>query len=134
MRLVFHLRAAKSLLRVAQPLTTPGWRRSVLVCMVAVAGLVGYCSAQDPSQPSSSYLRAHFGREDGLRGGVVDEIVQSHDGFLWLIVNGSFLTRFDGRQFTGFDSPAHATSLAVAPDGDLWVGTNDHLERIPAAA
>jgi len=142
MRLAFHLRAAKSLLRVAPPLTTPGWRlgwrwrwrRSIWMCVVAVAALVSRCSAQDPSRPSSSYLRTHVSLEAGTQGGVVDEIVQSQDGFLWLRTDGNWLTRFDGRHFNWFDSPRRVLTMAVAPNGDLWVGTADDLERVPAAA
>jgi signal transduction histidine kinase/ligand-binding sensor domain-containing protein len=134
MRLAFHLRAAKSIVRVAQLLMAPGWRQRALVCVVAVLGLVSFCSAQDPSQPSNGYLRTHVTLEAGIKGGVIDEIAQSQDGFLWLRSDGSWLTRFDGRHFNWFDSPRRVRTMAVAPNGDLWVGTADDLERIPAAA
>ena len=58
--------------------------------------------ALDPSQPVDSYIRTRFTDEDGLPANVVDDIVQSQDGFLWVIINGNYLTRFDGRHFTGF--------------------------------
>src|SRR5260370_36856532 len=90
--------------------------------------------ALDTSQPMSSYIRTHLTNEEGLPGNVVDNMVQSRDGFLWLIVNGYGLTRFDGRRFTLFDQPRNVLALALAPDGDLWVGTRDDLEQIPAAA
>jgi signal transduction histidine kinase/ligand-binding sensor domain-containing protein len=62
---------------------------------------------------------------------VVDNIQQTPDGFLWLIVNGNYLTRFDGRQFHGFDGIV-ATALAVGPNGDLWIGTKaEGLRRMP---
>src|SRR5436190_74598 len=90
--------------------------------------------ALDPSQPVDSYIRTRFTNEDGLPANIVGDILQSQDGFLWLIVNGYGLTRFDGKRFTGFDEPRNVLSLALAPDGDLWVGTRDDLERIPATA
>jgi hypothetical protein len=65
---------------------------------------------------------------------IVNDIVQSRNGFLWLILNGRFLVRFDGQHFTSFDEPPNVRALAMAPNGDLWLGTADHLERIPAAA
>src|SRR6266478_8705962 len=90
--------------------------------------------ALDPSQRVDNYIRTRFTNEEGLPANIVGDILQSQDGFLWLIVNGYELTRFDGRRFTGFDQPRNVLTLALAPDGDLWVGTRDDLERIPAAA
>ena len=78
--------------------------------------------ALDPNQPASSFLRTHFTTDDGLPGAVVDQIAQTHDGFLWLIINGNNLARFDGKSFYLFAKPRPRT-LALAPDGDLWVGT-----------
>jgi signal transduction histidine kinase/ligand-binding sensor domain-containing protein len=105
-----------------------------LAALLFVAAVPNLSFALDPSQPFSSYLQTHFTREDGLPSGIVDDIVQSRDGFLWLIVNGQYLARFDGQHFTGFDEPPTVRALAVAPNGDLWLGTSDHLKRIPAAA
>jgi signal transduction histidine kinase/ligand-binding sensor domain-containing protein len=104
----------------------------------ALAGLVFLAAfpnrsfALDPSQPFSSYLQTHFTPEDGLPSGIVDDIVQSRDGFLWLIVDGRTLVRFDGHRFTSFNEPANVRALAMAPNGDLWLGTADFVERIPA--
>jgi ligand-binding sensor domain-containing protein/two-component sensor histidine kinase len=91
-------------------------------------------SALDLDQPASSFLRTHFTSDDGLPGVVVGKIEQTKDGFLWLIANGSILTRFDGKNFYPFPTPRSIT-LAVAPDGDLWVGTlKDGLLRIPSSS
>jgi hypothetical protein len=60
--------------------------------------------------------------------------VPSHDGFPWLLVNGRFLVRFDGQHFAGFEKPGNIRAFALAPNGDLRLGTTDHLERIPAEA
>jgi len=89
--------------------------------------------ALDPNQPASSFVRTHFTTDDGLPGAVVDEVVQTQDGFLWVITNRSFLTRFDGKNFTGFVNP-RASTLAIAPDGDLWIGTYEGLMRIPSSS
>ncbi len=105
-----------------------------LACLLFLAALPNRSFALDPSQPFTSYLQKHFTPEGGLPSGIVDDIVQSRDGFLWLILNGRVLVRFDGQHFTGFDEPANVRALAIAPNGDLWLGTTDHLERIPAAA
>jgi len=88
--------------------------------------------ALDPNQPASSFLRTHFTTDDGLPGGVADHTEQTRDGFLWLITNGVNLVRFDGKSFYQFDNPRPKV-LAVAPNGDLWVGTTADLIRIPSS-
>ena len=118
-------------------------RRSVVTrraeIIRALAGLLFLAAfpnrsfALDPNQPFSSYLQTHFTPENGLPSGIVDDIVQSRDGFLWLIVNGQSLIRFDGQHFSSFDEPPTVRALAAAPNGDLWLGTDDHLKRIPEA-
>ncbi len=89
--------------------------------------------ALDPNQPASRFLRTHFTTENGLPAQVVDQTLQTKDGFLWLIVNNTNLVRFDGKNFHRFDNP-RATTMTVAPDGDLWVGTDDGLVRIPSSS
>src|SRR5260370_38018950 len=110
-------------------------RTSIRFCFFLLLLLIARdASALDPGQPVNSYIRTRFTNEEGLPANVVDDIVQSQDGFLWVVVNGSTLTRFDGRNFTLFDQPQTVRALALGPDGDLWVGTTNDLERIPAAA
>jgi signal transduction histidine kinase/ligand-binding sensor domain-containing protein len=88
--------------------------------------------ALDPNQPANSFLRTQFTTDNGLPAAVVDQTVQTRDGFLWLVLNEQYLTRFDGKNFNYYDSP-RATTLAVAPDGDLWVGNTEGLLRIPSS-
>src|SRR5215207_312138 len=88
--------------------------------------------ALHPNQPASSFLITHFTTDNGLPATVVDHIEQTKDGFLWLIVNNTNLVRFDGKNFHRFDQP-RATTLTVAPDGDLWAGTTEGLFRIPSS-
>ncbi len=59
----------------------------------------------------------------------VNSIQQTPDGFLWLIVNGSGLARFDGRHFDPFAQ--QVTAITVGPDGGLWIGRADGLRRAP---
>jgi signal transduction histidine kinase/ligand-binding sensor domain-containing protein len=87
--------------------------------------------ALDTNQPESGFLRTHFTTDDGLPGGVVNKIAQTKNGFLWLITNGANLSRFDGKSFYQFE--VRPSTLAVAPDGDLWVGTKTGLIRIPSS-
>lgn len=89
--------------------------------------------ASDPIPPATSLLRTHFTMEEGLPASVVGQMVQTHDGFLWLVINGVQLARFDGKNFQMFESPV-VWSLAVAPNGDLWVGGLQHLIRVPSSS
>lgn len=82
-------------------------------------------------QADRNFIRTHFTSDDNLHGEVVNHIAQTSDGFLWLIVNGVSLVRFDGKNFDKLTQTAG--TLAVAPDGDLWVGTPKELIRIPSS-
>jgi len=85
------------------------------------------------------YLRTVFTTEDGLPDNVVNAIVQTANGFLWLGTDGG-LARFDGHRFTavrlrgGVANESPVQSLLEAPDGDLWVGTDAGLAQFPKAA
>src|SRR5262249_38420533 len=85
--------------------------------------------ALDPSQPVSSYIRTHFTESDnGLPSNVVHYIEQSRDGFLWVTFGSGTLARFDGQNFTKLPI-ALTGSIALAPNGDLWVGTGRDLKQ-----
>jgi len=94
--------------------------------------------ALNPSQPASSYLQTTFTVADGLPSNVVNAIVQTADGFLWLGTDDG-LSRFNGRRFRRFNFRGPGStpqgvvhSLAVSPGGDLWIGTDTGLARISA--
>jgi signal transduction histidine kinase/ligand-binding sensor domain-containing protein len=81
-----------------------------------------------------------FGAHEGLSSDSVSTVVQDHSGRLWVGTTNSGLNvvTLTGTQ-TGEPTivPVHAAltsevilSLAAAPDGDLWVGTPDGLNRI----
>jgi signal transduction histidine kinase/ligand-binding sensor domain-containing protein len=114
--------------------TKKGEIGTVAAGLLFLAAFANQVFALDPGRPFSSYLKTHFTHEDGLPTSIVQYMVQSRDGFLWLVSNGLALARFDGRHFTPFDQSGHVRTLALAPNGDLWVATRDDLERIPAAA
>jgi signal transduction histidine kinase/ligand-binding sensor domain-containing protein len=112
-------------------------RGTVLVsCSVLLLALLARGAlALDPAQPTSDYFRTTFTVEDGLPDNVVNAILQSRDGFLWI---GTYagLVRFNGRDFVPVDlRMAGAVSqvvnaLAEGPDGSLWVGTDLGIVRI----
>ena len=96
--------------------------------------------AVDPRAPATSYARTTFSVEDGLSSNVVNAILQTRNGFLWIGTDAG-LNRFNGRHFTpiffrGTKSTPQGivSALAEGPDGDLWIGTSAGLVRISRLA
>jgi signal transduction histidine kinase/ligand-binding sensor domain-containing protein len=92
--------------------------------------------ALDPSSPTNSYIRDSFTVENGLPSNVVNAIVQTRNGFLWVGTDAG-LAGFNGKRFTPiyFRAPPPApqgvvSALVEGPDGDLWVGTGTGIARI----
>ncbi|MCU1261002.1 MAG: hypothetical protein JWO80_3887 [Bryobacterales bacterium] len=115
--------------------------RRIIVHALGLLTIFAHCGlALDSTQPAGSYIRTGFTVEDGLPSNVVNAILQTRNGFLWIGTDAG-LARFDGRHFTMIDfrGPRSAAqgvvrSLAEGPDGDLWVGTHFGLARIPTTA
>ena len=96
--------------------------------------------ALDRTQPAAAYIRTGFTVEDGLPSNVVNAILQTQNGFLWIGTDAG-LARFNGRHFTMIDfrgpraaAPDVVRALAEGPDGDLWVGTDFGLVHVPSPA
>ncbi len=97
---------------------------------ILMSGIPAYTFAQTQS---SNFLRTHFTTDNGLPAAVIDQTEQTRDGFLWMIANGSILVRFDGKNFDRFQNP-RARTMTVSPDGDLIVGGNEGVVRIPSSS
>ena len=106
--------------------------RCLLLAILWVLMLGAPVLALDPNQPAGSFLRTHFSTDVGFPGAVTDQILQTQDGFLWVITNNSNLSRFDGTNFYNFTKPRPGT-VTLGPDGDLWAGTLEGLIRIPSS-
>src|SRR6266446_1448269 len=106
--------------------------RSCLVCVMTLAGSV---VALGSSRTTDDYIRTNFTVEDGLPDNIVNAIVQTGNGLLW-VGTESGLARFDGREFIPIDlhipdapPQGSVSSLVEASNGDLWVGINHGLYR-----
>ena len=73
----------------------------------------------------------HIGLEDGLSQSSVMAMLQDNQGFMWFGTEDG-LNRFDGQSFETFRpvqgdptslSDGWVSSLALDPNGDIWVGT-----------
>ncbi len=78
----------------------------------------------------------NFGKEHGLPDNDVRDILQTHDGYLWILTQGG-LARFDGTGFTVFDRSNNPNfqsddprALAEDTEGRLWVGGKNLLLRM----
>src|SRR5260370_32659159 len=106
---------------------------SCIAAALALLFAAQRADALDSGQPVNSYLRTRLTTDDGLPSNIVDGIVQSRDGFLWLTLGSEELVRFDGRRFASISIP-RARAMAIAPDGDLWVGSGSDLKQISTSA
>lgn len=110
--------------------------RSVLFALAALASAAQPASALDPLMPLSHYARQTWRTENGLPQNSVHQVLQTHDGYIWLATEGG-LARFDGYDFANFDkesSPALPNNdircLLEDRKGVLWIGTANGLARL----
>ena len=78
-----------------------------------------------------AYVATAWQTEQGLPQNSVYDMVQDHDGYLWLATWGG-LVRFDGARFSVFGSAdipglgsGRILSLHAGRSGELWIGTRD---------
>jgi diguanylate cyclase (GGDEF)-like protein len=99
------------------------------VCL-ALVGLPSPARALAPDRSTGQYvLRSWRAGDRQLPSNVVQAVLQTSDGYLWLGTENG-LVRFDGVRFATFDTEnteglRHNTiqSLCEADDGTLWIGT-----------
>ena len=119
-------------------------RHQTLISLIRIGALIALVApsvmALDPRSPTSEFIRTDFTVEDGLPSNVVNAVVQTRNGFLWVGTDAG-LVRFNGRRFIPieFRSPLRSPqgsvrALVEGPDGDLWIGTGAGIARIPRRA
>ncbi len=72
-------------------------------------------------------LRTIYDSENGLPGGMVNDIAQTKDGVLWIGTYGG-LYRYNGSTFrlmNEFETVKAVNCFLVDEEGRLWIGTND---------
>ena len=97
------------------------------------AGLLArvFVTPLDAQSPPPHYVATVWQTEQGLPQNSVYDMVQDHDGYLWLATWGG-LVRFDGTRFRVFGSAdipglgsGRILSLHASRSGALWIGTRD---------
>ena len=112
---------------------------AILVIEFALLGSVGYGgtkTAFDPTEALRIYDHGIWQVEDGLPQNSIQTIRQTRDGYLWIGTEQG-LARFDGTQFTVFDSKSapqlrssYIKTLLAGRDGSLWIGTRPGLTQL----
>jgi signal transduction histidine kinase/ligand-binding sensor domain-containing protein len=111
--------------------------RLMLSCFIFI--LISACPsiALGSHRLADDYIRTDFTVEDGLPDNVVNTIVQTANGMLWVGTEAG-LASFDGREFSPIDirvpgsPPQGAVNAFVeGSNGDLWVGTDAGIVLIP---
>jgi ligand-binding sensor domain-containing protein len=102
-------------------------RLAALGCSVVIAGAV-LCVAPATAQELPFEV---LGLKEGLPQSQVSDIVQDHDGYLWISTWGG-LARYNGESFTSYfvedGLPANRVQeLLVDRSGSLWVATGSGL-------
>ena len=99
--------------------------------LVVVQAPCLHAAPPNPHRALSQHALDHWDGSSGLPDGLIFDLAQTPDGYLWLGTRYG-LIRFDGWRFETFDSLRDAafssdgvTALAVGGDGRLWVGGMD---------
>ena len=108
--------------------------RCIGLCAIALLSAARPAMALDPKQPAADYLRRTFTTADGLPSNIVNDVLQTRDGFL-IIGTPDGVFRFDGHRFAEMNSDppkqVGVHSLTEGPEGDLWVATRFGVYRFP---
>lgn len=102
---------------------------SLLLALALCGGLLGAFPAQAAGEGPDydSYLQVLYNDQNGLPGGIANDIAQTADGVLWVGTYGG-LYRYNGREFqwmNEFESIKNVNCFYVDGDDRLWIGTND---------
>jgi ligand-binding sensor domain-containing protein/signal transduction histidine kinase len=113
----------------------PFFRPAVGRVLVTLTGLLVGGSLHARELSMRGYYLESFSAEKGLPQNSATDLLQTHDGYLW-IVTPFGLARYDGVSFKTF-APGNTpglrenmfTALAEDDEGVLWAGTRDGLLR-----
>ncbi|NRA91641.1 MAG: hypothetical protein HRU26_02985, partial [Psychroserpens sp.] len=87
--------------------------------------------------PEKSYIYRNITTEDGLSNNVVYDIIEDHEGYIWIATDHG-LNKYDGYGFESYyksssDSNSLSSNVVRAlvcdQNGGLWVGTKEGLLR-----
>lgn len=98
-----------------------------VLCVTLALGAVAPLPQAEAAADYSTYQQTIYNNENGLPGGVANDIAQTSDGVLWIGTYGG-LYRYNGSSFEwmrDFESVKSVNCLYVDAQDKLWIGTND---------
>ena len=119
---------------IAGPVTAKHRNRRALIALGIILAWCPCASALNPSLDTSQYAHTAWTVREGFFKGVINAVVQTPDGYLWLGTEFGLL-RFDGVRCVPWPPlpggeplrSSNIQNLLVARDGRLWIGTMDGL-------
>lgn len=87
--------------------------------------------AESTELPLREYLHTQWTQHDGIPLGRVEKVLQTGDGYLWLVTRDEGLLRFDGMRFAAVSTPCRerVTHATASPDGGFWAICGSQLIR-----
>jgi signal transduction histidine kinase/ligand-binding sensor domain-containing protein len=109
--------------------------RLAFVLLVVVVWTPAKIAAAPSIAPLRAYIHTTWTHHDGVPLGVINKILQTSDGYLWIFANDGVL-RFDGMRFVRPSTPCVEPIRSHAPaiDGGFWAVCGDRLIRRTADA
>ena len=111
-----------------------GWR--FFACLVLLISMRSASFAASPEDRISQYGHTVWRIQDGYFGGMVWNITQTTDGYIWVGTDAG-LFKFDGVRFVRWVSPSgeqlppgRVLALLGARDGSLWIGADGGLAHL----
>ena len=108
-------------------------RKSAAISLGVLLACCPCASALNPSLDIDQYAHAAWTSRDGFFKGIILDIAQTPDGYLWLATEFGLL-RFDGVHSVPWQAPPGerlpsniVSKLFAAHDGRLWIGTRQGL-------
>jgi signal transduction histidine kinase/ligand-binding sensor domain-containing protein len=98
---------------------------SVVLLWLVVIGAPRRAAAAPPEWSLRDYVHTTWTQYDGLPLGRLRRILQTSDGYLWLVTSEHRLLRFDGVRFVPVALPCAALAAVSAGNGDLWINCED---------
>ncbi len=101
----------------------------LFVLSLLTAALPGRLAAAE--LPMRDYVHTVWTQHDGAPFGIVRDIFQTGDGYLWLLTRWQGLLRFDGMRFVRPSTPCTKpiTAASASPDGGFWAMCGNQLLR-----
>jgi len=104
--------------------------RSIIALLLALTAVPSLEAATESGVPLRDYIHTAWTHNDGVPLGFINRILQTSDGYLWVLTRDALL-RFDGMRFVHPSTPCTRAISDIAPavDGGLWAICGEKLIR-----